>query len=263
MRLFFMLSLLMAGLAGAGVLAEGALSPAERLLHAIEGAPVASEIEEQVWSDYPAPPAEEALSPAILERYRALLEQEDCEAVLPLLFDAYLSRYPEIKGAFISFSVRSSWIFNVANKAYPEYAFCRAREGLAEELARLRQQGAALEPYGGVYPPRNDPPSARERNHFLSSIELLAYGDHIPAMHYFLALDREGHLVRLDPTLRFYLLARARLIGAPVPGQEAREATAASDLEPDMVRGLRCMVEKGMGRMMENPAECVAEGRKA
>ena len=67
-----LLFLLVAGLAGAGAMAEEALSPAERLQRAIENRDAPAEIEEQVWRDYPAPPADEALSPAIFERYRAL-----------------------------------------------------------------------------------------------------------------------------------------------------------------------------------------------
>jgi hypothetical protein len=254
-----LLFLVMAGLASLTASAEETLSPAERLQRAIEGAPVASEIEEQVWRDYPAPPAEEALAPDALERYRALLEREDCEAVLPLLFDAYLSHHPAIKGAFISDSVRSSWIFKVANEAYPEYAFCRARKGLGKELTRLGEQGVALAPYGGVYPPRQDPPAAKERNHFLSRIESLAYHDYVPAMHYVLALDAEGQLVRLDPTLRLYLLRRARRLGVPVPDLEARETRAAAALAPEILWQVLCMVEKGMRRLMQNPAECSAE----
>lgn len=254
--LFFLTGLLMVG---SGAISEEALSPAERLLRAIGAAPVASGIEEQIWSDYPARPAHEALAPEVFEHYRALLERQDCEAVLPLLFDAYLDRHSEIKGAFVSSGVRSSWISNVANRAYPEYAFCSARKGLAAELVRLREQNIALEPYGGVYPPRRDPPAAEQRNHFLFSIEVLAYQDHVPAMHHILALDREGRLVRLDPTFRLYLLRRARRLGAPVPGQEAREAEAAAALPADMLRQMPCMVEKGMRRLMENPAECSAE----
>ncbi|MDP2619595.1 MAG: hypothetical protein Q8P46_05390 [Hyphomicrobiales bacterium] len=260
MRVILLLvSFLAAVLAGTGAMAEEAPSAAERLLRAIEAAPAASGIEEKAWRDYPAPPAEEALAPGVLERYRALLEREDCEAVLPLLLDAYLDRHSEIKGAFVSFSVRSSWIYKVANQAYPEYAFCRARKGLAEELARLGERDVELEPYGGVYPPRQSPSAAGERDAFLRGIELLAYDDHVPAMHYFLMLDSDGRLVRLDPTMRLYLLGRARVIGAPVADHEAREARASAALPPDMTRQIRCMVEKGMGQMMENPAECVRE----
>jgi len=262
MRHFFLPGLLLAGLAGAGVLAEEALSPAERLLHAIEGAPVSSEIEEQVWSDYPALPAEEALKPDVLERYRALLDQEDCEAVLPLLFDAYLSRHPEIKGAFISDKVAGSWRGTVVNRAYPEYVFCTAKKELAEELARLREQGIEFAPYGGMYTVQTPSLAARERNRLMHGIEWLAHRDYVPAIRLFLEMEGNPKLVRMDPAQRVYLLHRLRLLGAPFPDQEARETAAAAALPPRRVRQMLCQAEMGPASLEEVNLKCFKDDNR-
>jgi hypothetical protein len=256
MRLLFLPSLLLAGLAGLAAMAEGTLSPAEKLLHAIEGAAPASEIEEQFWRDYPALPAEEALAPDVLKRYRALLDREDCKAVLPLLLDAYLDRHSEIKGAFFSDKVVHSWLGTVVDEAYPEQDFCEAKQGLAKELARLREEGVALAPYGGMYIVHTTPPAASERDRHLHSIEFLARDDYVPAIRLLLKMESDPLLVRLHPAQRLYLLHRLRILGAPFPDQEAREAAAAAALPADRVREMLCRAELGPAPLDEVFREC-------
>jgi len=125
------LLLLLAGLAAASAFAEEALSPAERLRQAIEDQDAPREVRREVWRNYPAAPAREALSPDLYDYYAAALAREECEAVLPFLIEAYLRRYPELKDAFASRDVIRSWIGDVAGQAYPEHELCEAKKGPA------------------------------------------------------------------------------------------------------------------------------------
>ncbi|MDP2619593.1 MAG: hypothetical protein Q8P46_05380 [Hyphomicrobiales bacterium] len=237
-------------------MAEEAVSPAEKLLRAIEDEDASLEAEEEVWREYPAASAQEALAPDVLKRYRALLEREDCEAVLPLLLDAYLDRHPEIKGAFFSDKVVHSWLGTVVDEAYPEQDFCEAKQGLAKELARLREEGVALAPYSGMYIVHTTPPAASERDRHLRSIEFLARDDYVPAIRLFLKMESDPLLVRLHPAQRLYLVHRLRILGAPFPDQEAREAAAAAALPADRVREMLCRAELGPAPLDEVFREC-------
>lgn len=257
MRLFFcMSSLLLVVFAGASAMAEEALSPAERLLRALEDRDVSFSVEKEIWGNYPALPAEEALAPDVLKRYRALLEQEKCEAVLPLLLDAYLDRHPEIKGAFFSDKVAGSWLRAVLPKTYPERTLCKAKKGLAQELARLRDEGVALDPYRGMYIVHAMPPAASERDRHLRSIEFLARDDYVPAIHLLLKMESDPLLVRLHPAQRLYLLHRLRILSAPFPDQEAREAATVAALPSDRVREMLCRAELGPASLVEIFREC-------
>lgn len=181
-----------------------------------------------------APPAEKLFNESEFREYQDLIRRNECPSALRLIRKALDKVSPISRNMSKN---KSDWPIGIAAKYYQDEAYCSAIDWFSREQNRINKSEL-----GGWFFQEDSKSSDRheiaplvviKRNFAIVDLLLLAFEDYPPAQLTLVRLSEKGEAIRLTKGFAYYLLARAKILGATDTDLGAMLEKAGAQFQPD------------------------------